>query len=73
MKIPSEHGIKLNIKLSLWSALKLRIAGIGNVLEHKRVGEIEKTIIRKDDKQIQSIKLSKIIIPEDEIEENKNS
>ena len=29
--------IKIDVKLSLWSAIKMRIAGIGNINKHKLV------------------------------------
>ena len=48
-KTIGNFNIIMNVKLSFWSAIKLRIAGLSNfTLNHQRIGELEKTIIKQN-------------------------
>ena len=51
--------VNVNVKMSLWSAIKLRIAGIGNSFGKKRKSELTLTRFIEDCKEygIKSVKL----------------
>ncbi len=54
--------IVIKVKLSLWSAIKIRIAGFSNsIIDHRRVGDIEKTTIKqiKNKVDISDLKITK--------------